>query len=160
MSNVNINSTFTYSKVMGDIFEDKTKVGHQLDMRAFLRSWNDNSTGKPAIIAIYRTNTEREYSLLSGNENMEHIHSTMMAFARELKLQEGFKYIQVGGTKGAFSKQHHPTSITDYAQKKFTTSKKFDQKPKGNKEDNEEEQERERTKRNTDQWKSPPLINR
>ena len=70
----NIDATFKYTEIMGKIFDDESQVSHSINLRAFLRSWKDNSTVNPAIIAIHRTNKEMEYSLLSGKENMVSIH--------------------------------------------------------------------------------------
>ena len=81
----NINATFRYCEDMGNIFHDQTKVGQRLlKLEEFLQSWDDNSTGKPAIIAINRTNREYEFSLLSGMENMNPIHKKINLFIEEL----------------------------------------------------------------------------
>ena len=162
ISNVNdIDASFKYSKEMGKIFDDESKVGHNLDLRAFLRSWNDNTTEKPAIIAIHRTNSEKEYSLLSGNKNMENIHATIVEFVEELKQQEGFHQLRVGGTKGTTSQQNHPETITNYARENFTTSRRFDQKPRTEQMlDNEDEEQTKESTLENNQWKSPPVINR
>ena len=161
LTNVNnINATFLYTKEMGEIFGDTLQTGHILDLGAFLRSWKDNSTGKPAIIAIYRTNTEREYSLLSGKVNMESIHKKIKSFVQELRLQNEFNKIRVGGTRGTASTQNYSQIATKYTQDNFSTSKKFNQRPLqdyDNKKNNEEggndinEEE--------EQWKTPPTIN-
>ena len=100
-----IDATFTYTKEMGRLFGNDTQAGQHLNLRAFLRSWEDKSTGKPAIIAIHRTNNKREYSLLSGAENMESIHKKIRKFIDELRRQLGFQKVRVGGTKGKGYKQ-------------------------------------------------------
>ena len=158
LSNVkDIDATFRYSEEMGEIFNDKTKVGHRLQLRSFMRTWEDNSTGKPAIIAIHRTNTEMEYSLLSGKENMTSIHKMIKLFIGELRGQLGFTHIRVGGTKGTQSTYNHSDTITKYANENFSTTKNFQQKPtteKGKEKEEKEEGERQ------NQWKTPPEINR
>ena len=124
LTNVNnINAAFMYIKEMGAIFDNKQQIGHILDLGAFLRMWKDNSTGNPAIIAIYRTNTDREFSLLSGKMNMESIHKKIKAFIKELKLQQEFKSIRVGGTRGTMSTQHYSSTATNYTQENFATEK-------------------------------------
>ena len=160
LSNVkNIDSTFRYTKDMGDIFDDKTKTGQRIKLRSFLLSWKDNSTGKPAILAIHRTNNEGEYSLLSGKENMKHIHEKIKSFIEELSTQLGYTDIRVGGTKGISVKQNHSKIVSNYAKEFFTAKKQFKQKPM---QDEQEEEERNKNKRYQaeNQWKTPPEINR
>ena len=161
LSNVNdIDATFRYSQEMGRIFKDELKVGHRLQLRAFLRTWKDNSTGKPAIIAVHRTNTNREYSLLSGKENMESIHEMIKLFIDELKTQLGFTDIRVGGTKGTQSTFNHSTLITKYANDNFATKKTFHQKPaKTNEQQKESNEENDRNEKQNN-WKTPPETNR
>ena len=121
LSNVtNIDATFRYTKEMGDIFDDDTKIDQRLQLRSFLLSWKDNSTEKPAIIAIHRTNNQGEYSLLSGNENMPFIHDKIKYFIGELSSQLGFTKIRVGGTKGTSSRLNHSKIINNYARDNFT----------------------------------------
>ena len=122
-----MDATFRYTKEMGKLFGDETQKGQRLHLRSFLRSWKDHSTGKPAIIAIHRTNNDKEYSLLSGNINMESIHTKIRLFFDELKGQMGFQKIRVGGTKGTNNKNNYPNHATDYAKDNFTTSRKFQQ---------------------------------
>jgi hypothetical protein len=156
ISNVkDMDATFRYSEEMGEIFEDKSKIGHRLQLRAFMRTWKDNSTGKPAIIAIHRTNVEMEYSLLSGKENMTSIHRMINLFIGELKNQLGFTGIRVGGTKGTKSTYNHSATIRNYANENFATKKQFQQKPATEKEKKEKD---EGDRKN--QWKTPPEINR
>ena len=160
LSNVkNIDSTFRYTKDMGEIFDDKTKTGQRIKLRSFLLSWKDNSTGKPAILAIHRTNNEGEYSLLSGKENMKHIHEKIKSFIEELSAQLGYTDIRVGGTKGISVKQNHSKIVSNYAKEFFTAKKQFKQKPM---QDEQEEEERNKNKRYQaeNQWKTPPEINR
>ena len=152
-----INATFRYSDEMGEIFNDDTKVGHRLQLGSFMRSWDDNSTGHPAIIAIHRTNTENEYSLLSGKENMKSIHDKIKLFIEDLSTQLGFTDIQVGGTKGAHSKVNFSSTITNYAKENFGTSKKFNQKPTQTME-KEKEQEQKDKKEIENRWKTPPDL--
>ena len=161
LNNVNdIDATFRYSPEMGRIFNDETKVGHRLQLREFLRSWKDNSTGKPAIIAVHRTNKEREYSLLSGKENMRSIHEKVKLFIGDLKNQLGFTDIRVGGTKGTYSKVNHSTSVTNYATENFTTAKKFHQKPPEANETTKDKQAEREKQDEENKWKTPPDINR
>ena len=155
-----IDATFRYSQAMGEIFNDNTKNGHRLNLGNFLRSWEDNSTGKPAIIAIHRTNNEQEYSLLSGKENMRSIHEKIKLFISELKNQLGFTDIGVGGTKGTYSKTNHPTTVTKYATENFTSKRSFQQKPPQEKEPNREQQEEQEKKEEENKWKTPPDIQR
>ena len=151
-----IDATFQYTEEIGQIFEDDTQIGHTINLRNFLRSWKDNSTGKPAIIAIHRTNKEMEFSLLSGNENVVSIHKKIRAFINEIRKQNAFNGIRVGGTKGVISKQNHSNSINHYAKQNFSTERIFQQKPsKESLLSNEETTERER-KEVEDNWKSPP----
>ena len=161
LNNVNdIDATFRYSKEMGNIFNDESKIGHRLQLRTFLRSWKDNNTGKSAIIAVHRTNKEREYSLLSGKENMKSIHDKIQMFIGELKNQLGFTDIKVGGTKGTYSKTNHSTNVSKYATENFSTNKKFNQKPlQENENEKEKQQEKEKNEENN-KWKTPPDINR
>ena len=156
----NIDETFKYTVTMGKIFDDDSQVGHSLNLRAFLRSWKDHSTGNPAIIAIHRTNKEMEYSLLSGKENMVSIHKKIRSFINELNLQYEFKRIRVGGTKGAMNKQIHSNTINNYAQENFSTEKIFQQRPSKDpttSDENTTERVREEEENN---WKSPPLNTR
>ena len=161
LSNVkDIDATFRYSQEMGEIFNDDSKVGHRLQLRAFMRTWKDNSTEKPAIVAIHRTNTKLEYSLLSGKENMESIHKMIKLFIGELKNQLGFTNIRVGGTKGTQSTINHSEMITKYAQENFSTIKNFQQKPiKDNEQDNNKKEEGDKNDKQNN-WKTPPEINR
>ena len=76
----NIDATFKYTGAMGKIFDDESQVDHDINLRACLRSWKDDSTGNPTIIAIHRTNKEMEYSLLSEKENMILIHKKLRSF--------------------------------------------------------------------------------
>ena len=160
LSNVNnIDSTFRYTKEMGDIFEDESKVGQRLKLRSFLLSWKDYSTGKPAIFAIHRTINTGEYSLLSGSENMKVIHDKVKLFIEELSTQLGFTNTRVGGTKGTLGKYNHSKSITKYARDNFTSTKKFNQRPKSH-EQGTDEWERKKKQQTENQWKTPPEINR
>ena len=161
LNNVNdIDATFRYSQEMGNIFNDETKVGHRLNLRSFLRSWEDKSTEKPAIIAIHRTNIEREYSLLSGRENMKSIHEKIKLFIDELRNQLGFSEIRVGGTKGTVSTVNHSSKVTNYATENFTTTKRFQQKPTQETDPNKEREEETEKNEHKNQWKTPPEINR
>ena len=155
-----IDATFRYSEEMGNIFNDTTKVGHRLQLRSFMRSWADNSTGQSAIIAIHRTNSENEYSLLSGKENMKSIHEMIKLFIDELRTQLGFTDIQVGGTKGAQSKLIYSSTITNYAKENFGTTKKFNQKPIQTTDKEKDQQERDKKNEAQNRWKTPPVINR
>ena len=155
-----IDTEFQYTEEMGEIFGDNSKIGHTLNLRSFLGSWEDNNTGKPAIIAIYRTNKEMEYSLLSGEKNMAQIHQKIRSFINELRSQKDFSRIRVGGTKGAMIKQNHSSTITTYAQQNFSTEKKFQQRPSKNifKEGNEILDKEKNKEENN--WKSPPISNK
>ena len=157
LSNVrDIDATFRYSEEMGEIFGDKTKIGHHINLREFLRSWKDNTTEKPAIIAIHRTSTDGEYSLLSGHENMPSIHSKIRSFVAELKTQLGHTAVRVGGTKGTQSRPNYSDNIKNYTSEHFATKKKFNQKPQDN-EDTMKEKNGNNKKLGEDEWKSPPL---
>ena len=161
LSNVkDIDATFRYSQEMGIIFNDQTKIGHRLQLRTFLRSWKDNSTGKPAIIAVHRTNTESEYSLLSGRENMHSIHDKIKLFIDELSNQLGFTAIKVGGTKGTYSSLNHSNSIKNYATEFFSTNKKFQQKPSQAMEQDKEKIDEKEMEAEKNKWKTPPETNR
>ena len=156
----NIDAAFTYTDAMGRIFEDRHQVGHVLDLRAFLRTWKDNSTGNPAIIAIYRTNKEKEFSLLSGNVNMPSIHTKIRAFVNELKTQQAFKGIRVGGTRGTLNKQNYSTTIEKYTKENFATTKKYQQKPQRELITGYNNNDRKQKDENENKWKSPPLTDR
>ena len=66
LSNLNnVDATFRYTKEMGEIFDDESKIGQWLKLRSFLLSWKDNNTRKPVIFAIHRTINKGEYSLLT-----------------------------------------------------------------------------------------------
>ena len=161
LRNVNdIDATFRYSEEMGIIFKDETKLGQRLKLREFLRSWEDNSTGKPAIIAINRTNREREYSLLSGMENMTSIHEKINLFIEDLSTQLGFTEIMVGGTKGVVSKMKHSEIVTEYATENFTSQRTFHQKPLQDNKTPTEEDEQRQQQQEKNKWKSPPATNR
>ena len=155
--NTNINATFMYTKEMGEIFGDMQQTGHiLLDLSVFLRTWKDNSTGNPAIIVIYRTNTEREYSLLLGKVNMESIHKKIQAFVQELRLQKEFNKIRVGGTRGTASTQNYSQIATKYTQDNFAMTKKFNQRPLQDDESTKNDEEGENdTNEEEEQWKSP-----
>ena len=155
----NIDATFRYSEDMGKIFDDQTKVGQRLKLKEFLRTWEDNSTGKPAIIAINRTNRECEYSLLSGMENMNPIHEKINLFIDELSTQMGFTEIMVGGTKGVTSKMKHSEMVTSYANENFNTQRTFQQKPQQEDNNNKEEQQQRQKQKEQNNWKSPPTTN-
>ena len=161
LSNIyDIDATFTYSKEMGNLFGNSEQVGHHMQLRSFLRSWEDNTTGKPAIIAIHRTNNNKEYSLLSGNENMESIHKKIRKFIDELSGQLGFQQVRVGGTKGTNNNDNYSDYIKSYAKENFTTSKKYNQRPIIDTMESEEEIKVKEKKIEENQWKSPPLANR
>ena len=123
---------------MGEIFDDEFKIGQRLKLWSFLLSWKDNSTRKPAIFAIHRTNNKGEYSLLSGSENKKVIHDKVKLFIEELSTRLGFTKTRVGGTKGTIGKFNHSKSITKYARENFTSTKKFNQKPQSDEQGNEE----------------------
>ena len=161
LTNVNdIDSNFTYTKEIGKIFDDQSKLGHKLNLRSFLGSWEDNNTGKPAIIAIYRTNKEKEFSLLSGDTNMSSIHQKIRLFTNELRLQQDFQRIRVGGTRGAMKKQNHSETISDYANKNFKTENKYQQRPsKDATRDSNEKMEKDKQEEENN-WKSPPITRR
>ena len=154
-----IEAIFNYTEKMGTIFKDSSKIGHKLKLRSFLGSWEDNSTGNPAIIAIHRTNKTKEYSLLSGNENMTSIHQKIRDFINELRKQDEFNKVRVGGTKGAMSNQNHSTEVASYAQENFSTEKMFQQRPSKDA-FSEKIGAKEKEQQEEDKWKSPPLIGR
>ena len=152
----NMDASFQYTEAMGEIFDDKSQIGFRLNLRSFLRSWKDNSTGNSAIIAIHRTNKEKEYSLLSGNENMVSIHNKIRFFINELKKQKDFQMIKVGGTKGAINKQTHSNTINSYAQENFTTERIFQQRPSKDPSTSSEETAQRERKEEENKWKFPP----
>ena len=156
----NMDASFRYTKEMGEIFNDKVHVGHRIQLREFLRSWEDKTNGKPAIIAIHRTNREKEYSLLSGQVNMETIHEKINRFIEELSAQLGFTDIIVGGTKGTISKLRHSEVVQSYAKENFATNRNFQQKPQQTNEQNNEEQEKKKDQQEQNKWKTPPINNR
>ena len=161
LSNVyDIDATFTYSKEMGNLFGNDAQVGHHMNLRSFLRSWKDNTTGKPAIIAIHRTNNNKEYSLLSGNENMESIHKKIRKFIDELRGQLGFQQVRVGGTKGTNNNDNYSEYIKSYAKENFSTSKKYHQRPAIETTDSEDAIKEKEKIIEENKWKSPPLENR
>ena len=156
----NIDATFTYTKSMGILFGDDSQVGHHLKLREFIKSWKDQTTGKSAIIAIYRTNNEREYSLLSGHINMESIHRKIRLFVEELNGQLGFQKVRVGGTKGTNNTNNYSTNIKKYAKENFSTQKRFEQRPQQEPTSSKEEQEKTEKNNEENQWKYPPMNNR
>ena len=160
LNNMNsIDTKFRYTKEIGKIFDEETKIGQMLELRSFLLSWKDNNTGKPAIFAIHRTNNKNEYSLLSGSKNMVVIHERIQLFVNELNNQLGFTDIKVGGTKEAMNRFTQSNSASKYARENFMTTKKFNQKPQEEVNNNvDKEQKKQQEEEN--QWKSPPEINR
>ena len=161
LSNIyDIDATFTYTKEMGNLFGNDTQIGHHMNLRSFLRSWKDNTTGKPAIIAIHRTNNNKEYSLLSGNENMESIHKKIRKFINELSGQLGFQQVKVGGTKGTNNNDNYSDHIKSYAKENFTTEKKYHQRPTIETTQSEEEIKEKEKEIEENKWKSPPTVNR
>ena len=155
-----IEATFTYTKSMGTLFGDDSQVGHHLKLRDFMKSWKDQTTGKSAIIAIYRTNNDREYSLLSGHINIESIHRKIRLFFEELTGQLGFQKVRVGGTKGTTNTNNYSTNIKKYAKENFSTQKRFEQRPQQESTSSKEEQEKADKNNEENQWKYPPMNNR
>ena len=152
----NMNDDFTYTEKIADIFGLKDQLGHVLNLRKFLQSWEDKTTGKAAIVAINKTNNVNEYSLLTGRVNKNSIHEQIVKLVNALKSQKKFKDLQVGGTKGTVNSSYHSKKVQDYAQKWFKNDDYFQQKPtsKSDKKiiDTEEN--------DGNAWKTPPLPRR
>ena len=155
----NIGADFTYTKEIADIFGIRDQLGHVLSLRQFLQSWEDKTTGRSAIVAINKTNTENEYSLLTGRVNKNSIHDQIVKLVTALKTQKKFKDLQVGGTKGTVNSYYHSDKVKQYAQKWFKNDTYFQQKPT-----TMNENEKEKTNKNKidagDEWKTPPSPRR
>ena len=152
-----IAAEFTLTQKMADIFGLQEQRGHVLSLRTFLRSWEDHTTGRPAIIAINRTNNVNEYSLLTGKVNKTTIHEEIIKLVEELKCQSHFRDLEVGGTKGMMTRSHHSERVKDYATQWLTSERIFDQKPSNKTSANESGKKETDDK---DKWKTPPIINK
>ena len=152
-----VSAEFTVTQKMADLFGLKERRGHVISLRTFLRSWEDHTTGRPAIVAINRTNNVHEYSLLTGRENKTMIHEEIIKLVEELKGQSNFKQLEVGGTKGMMTRTHHSEKVKNYATQWLKSERQFDQKPPTkvkNGETNKSEEE------DINAWQTPPTINR
>ena len=154
-----IAAEFTVTQEIATIFSMTEQRGHVLSLRSFLQSWNDNTTGRAAIVAINRTNNEEEYSLLTGRVNKATIHENIIKLVEELKKQSQFKNLEVGGTKGTITRHHHSAKVKTYATRWLNSDRTFQQKPKNHtNEDNNDDKKIIEKSRNS--WKTPPMIQR
>ena len=153
-----ISADFTVTKEIANIFKMTEQKGHVLSMRSFLQSWEDNTTGRAAIIAINRTNNENEYSLLTGRENKKTIHENIIKLVDELKKQSKFKHLEVGGTKGTITRYNHSEKVKSYATRWTNSERDFQQKPKN--QTTESDNNDTSNANNENKWKSPPTIKR
>ena len=124
-----INANFTYSDAVVKALGTKEQQGHILSLREYLGTWEDQSTGNQAIFSISRTNRNDEYALLTGSRHSKEIHSRIESLVAALKLQNSFKGISIGGTRGAMEKKRSSTTVQKYAEKQFATSKTYNQRP-------------------------------
>ena len=152
-----IGADFTYTEEIADIFGIKEQLGHVLSLRKFLQSWEDKTTGRSAIVAIYRTNNNNEFSLLTGRVNKNSIHNQIIKLVNALKKKKKFKDLQVGGTKGTINSFHHSDKVKNYASKWFKNDNKFQQRPTTRIEHGDIKST-ELTKE--DEWKTPPSPRR
>ena len=135
-----IGADFTYTEEIAEIFGLRDQLGHVLSLRKFLQSWEDKTTGRSAIVAIYKTNNINEYSLLTGKVNKTLIHDQIIKLVKALKKKKKFKELQVGGTKGTINSFNHSDKVKEYASKWFKSETEFQQRPtsKGEKGNNED----------------------
>ena len=152
-----ISADFTYTEEIAEIFGIKNQLGHVLSLRQFLQSWEDKTTGRAAIVAIYRTNNSNEYSLLTGKVNKNLIHNQIVKLVEALKKKKKFKELQVGGTKGTINSFHHSEKVKNYATKWFKNDGNFQQKPSSTM---VKEQQNKMSATNENEWKTPPSPRR
>ena len=155
---VDITAEFTFTQEMAEMFGQNERRGHVLSLREFLQSWEDHTTGRPAIVAINRTHNINEYSLLTGRINKLMIHDNIIKLVEKLRGQAPFKNLEVGGTKGTQTRLYQSDKVKKYTTRWQNSERNFNQKPSSaqnkdqtiNNDKNEEE----------NKWKTPPVIKR
>ena len=152
-----IDADFTYTEEIAEIFGLNDQLGHVLSLRQFLQSWEDKTTDRSAIVAIYKTNNRNEYSLLTGKVNKQSIHNQIQKLVNVLKNRKKFKDLQVGGTKGTINSFNHSDKVKSYASKWFKTDNKYQQRPTSK---IEQEENSTTTTMKEDEWKTPPSPRR
>ena len=152
-----ISDDFTYTEEIAEIFGSNEQLGHVLSLRQFLQSWEDKTTNRSAIVAIYKTNNKNEYSLLTGKVNKNSIHTQIVKLVDALKKRQKFKDLQVGGTKGTINSFNHSEKVKSYTEKWFKDDNRFQQKPSSKIEEDDRIKEKPSDK---DEWKTPPSPRR
>lgn len=128
-----INSNFIYTEEVVKALGSKEQQGHILSLKEFLGTWEDQTTGNPAIYSISRTTKNDEYALLTGTKHSKEIHTRIESLVYALKKQTPFKKISIGGTRGAMGKKRFSDTVQRYAQRQFNTEKKYNQRPPSSK---------------------------
>ena len=129
----NITANFIYTEEVVKALGSREQLGHVISLRDFLGKWEDQPTGNPAIYSISRTTKNDEYALLTGSQHSKDIHMKIDSLVNALRKQTPFKNISVGGTRGAMGKKRFSDSVQKYAQKQFSTEKKYNQRPPSSK---------------------------
>ena len=142
----NITSNFTYSEEVVEALGSREQLGHILSLREFLGTWEDQSTGNPAIYSISRTTKNDEYALLTGTKHSKDIHMRIESLVNALRKQKAFKTLSIGGTRGAMGNKRFSDTVQRYAKRQFTTVKKYNQHPPSSKEKPEQ----------VNEWRNPP----
>jgi hypothetical protein len=124
-----LNTNFIYTEEVVEAIGSIDRRGHILSLKKFLGTWEDQTTGNPAIYSISRTTRDDEYALLTGATHSKDIHNRIESLIMAIKKQTAFKNIKIGGTKGAMGKKRFSTSVQQYAKKQFTTDKVYNQRP-------------------------------
>ena len=119
----NITSNFTYTEEVVEALGTTEQLGHVLSLRTFLSTWEDKSTGNPAIYSISRTTKNDEYALLTGSKHSKDIHERIEGLVNALRKQSAFKNMSIGGTRGAMGKKRFSDTVQRYASRQFTTEK-------------------------------------
>lgn len=145
-----ITANFTYTEEVVKALGHKEQLGHILSLREFLGTWQDQSTGNPAIYSISKTTRNDEYALLTGSQHSQDIHTRIDCLVNAIRHQATFKNIRIGGTRGAMGKKRFSESVHNYAKKRFTTEKKYNQRPPTSNEKQHTQEE----------WRKPPQERR
>ena len=124
-----INSNFTYTEDVVKAIGSTDQLGHVLSLKAFLGTWEDQSTGNPAIYSISRTTKIDEYALLTGAQHSKDIHNRIDSLVQALQKQSTFKKLRIGGTRGAMGTKRFSDRVQRYANKQFATNKEYNQRP-------------------------------
>ena len=146
----NIDSNFTYTEEVVNALGTKEQLGHILSLREYLGTWEDQSTGNQAIFSISRTNKNDEYALLTGSKHSKDIHNRIDSLVKALQQQQTFKDLKVGGTRGAMGTRRFSESVQKYAERQFTITKTYNQRPPSSS----------TPKETTNEWRQPPMERR